>query len=364
MEFVGNSRREIDQTCTPKTAIDISVIIPTQNRATSLRTTLECLASANRDGIRVEIIVVDNAGHDDTKEVVDSFRERIPLRYLYEPKLGTFGKSHALNCALDNGGLGEIIAVLDDDMSPDPNWFRAIATICKRWPDKDIFTGYTYIIWPCEDAPDWARKSKLQSWLFSAGYIGDSDSLLSDGRWFLGGHFWFRSRVLSDVGRFKDIWPTEPDFQLNLAELGYGGVASPDAITGHRLQPGLLDRNVVLDRARKTGTTLARLRLRPYRAKVKQARLLHAHPWLGRLFCLLTYVRWRILYLVSNLYPSDASRFEHKLIAVERMATYLELFRSANDLEEYALWRRSRKLGQIGPSLSKRTPERQTGANT
>jgi hypothetical protein len=38
---------------------DISAIICTQNRADSLRMTLECLASANLDGIRAEIIVVD-----------------------------------------------------------------------------------------------------------------------------------------------------------------------------------------------------------------------------------------------------------------------------------------------------------------
>src|SRR5215467_9652284 len=122
---------------------DISVIICTQNRANSLRVTLECLVSANRDGMRAEIIVVNNAGHDNTEEVVASFSQRIPIRYLYEPTLGVFGKSHALNRALAAGSIGEIIAVLDDDMSPHSDWFQGVAAICGRWPDKDIFTGHT-----------------------------------------------------------------------------------------------------------------------------------------------------------------------------------------------------------------------------
>src|SRR5712692_5514530 len=322
---------------------DISVVIPTQNRAESLRITLECLASANLDGIRAEVIVVNNAGRDNTGEIVASFGPRIPLRYLYEPTLGVYGKSHALNRALDTNGLAEIIAVLDDDMSPHPDWFQGVMAICRRWPNKDLFTGHTYIIWPYDDVPRWAKKPRLQSWLFSAGHVSNSDSELEEGRWYLGGHFWFRSRILDTGRRFKDIWVTEPDFQLDLSELGFSGVSSRDAVAGHRIQPTLLQKDVALQRAKRTGVCAAWLRLSPYRRKVKQARLLHKHPWLGRIFCLLNHFRWRLLFLASYLCPSDDSRFEHRLIAAERMSTYLELFRTANRLGAYSLWKHVRE---------------------
>ena len=146
----------------------ISVIICTQNRSESLKVTLECLASSFRDGIQAEVIVVDNASRDNTRDVATSFNERIPLRYMYEPVVGVYGKSHALNRALDSGGLGEIIAVLDDDMSPHPDWFKGVSAICMRWPEVDIFTGKTYTIWPEGEVPGWAKNIKLQSWIFSA----------------------------------------------------------------------------------------------------------------------------------------------------------------------------------------------------
>ena len=324
---------------------DISVLIPTQNRAESLAITLECLASADRRGLKVEIVVVNNAGHDNTEEILQSFNHRIPVRYFYEPTLGTFGKSHALNRALDAGNLGEIIVVLDDDMSPHPDWFRGVAAICRRWPGKDIFTGYTYVIWPVEEVPQWAKKPKLQSWLFSAGHVPDSDSEMKEGRWFLGGHFWFRSRVLEAQPRFKDIWVTEPDFQLDLVALGFSGVSARDAMAGHRIQPALLQKDVVTKRAMKTGQCAAWLRLQPYRKHMKQARLLHTHPVLGRLFCLLNHARWRGLYLLSYLLPSNGSGFAFRLTALERMSTYLELFRAANRLEAYSFSRRVRNAG-------------------
>lgn len=319
---------------------DISVIICTRNRDNSLRTTLERLIAADREGIRVEIIVVDNGSNDNTKEVVNSFRGVVPLRYLYAPTPGVWGKGHALNRALEAGGLGDVIAIFDDDMSPHADWFKGVMSICRRWPDKDIFTGDTYIIWPSGQVPNWATKSSLQSWIFSAYHIGTSDSLLENGRWFSGNHFWFRSRVLEGGQRFNKFWNSEADFQLDLVEKGFRGVAGPDAVAGHRIQTELLQREFALNRARMVGSRHAWLRLQPYRQSVKQARLLHKHPWLGRLFCLLNYLRWRLLYLVSYFYPSSASRFEQRLITVERTTTYLELLRAANRLADYSLWRR------------------------
>jgi len=324
---------------------DISVVISTHNRSESLRTTLQCLASAHRIGINAEVVVVDNAGTDNTKAVVSSFDDHIRIRYLYEPATEGYGKVHALNRALDAVGLGDIVAVLDDDMSPHVDWFQGVISICKRWPDKDIFSGQTYIIWPADQVPGWARKRSLASWIFSSPSFA-TDSFLQDGQWFSGNHFWFRSRALAPGKRFKNIWLTEGDFQLDLVEQGYEGVAGPDAVAGHRVQPSLLERAVAVQRAKKTGVAHGSARLLPYRKSVKQARLFRAYPYGAWLFCMVNVLRWWVLYVASYLYPSDGSRFEHRLIALERIATYREYLRIAKHSKEYAL--RTTAVGAIG----------------
>ena len=101
----------------------ISVIVCTRNRSDSLSITLEHLAAADQSDIRVEVIVVDNGSCDETRRVALSFSERLHERYIFEPKLGVYGKCHALNKALEAENLGEIIVVLDDDMTVRTDWF-------------------------------------------------------------------------------------------------------------------------------------------------------------------------------------------------------------------------------------------------
>lgn len=314
----------------------ISVIICTRDRADSLKMTLECLVSANREGMQAEVVVVDNASSDHTKDVVTSFRDRIAIRYLHEPTHGVYGKSHGLNRALDEGGLGEIIALLDDDMSLEPDWFQAVKAICQRWSDKDIFTGDVYVVWPPGPVPAWAKTERAQRLILSSLSFGAADLPARDGWFYSGNHMWFRSRVFEGKRRFRDVWLTEPDFQLDLAELGFAGVSSPEARAGHRVQGVLLQKDVALERAKKFGIADGRLRLQPYRHKVKQARLLRKHPWLGVGFCASKYLWWSLLQMASYCLPSDGAGFELRLFAVNRRAFYRELLRRSNRSEEYS----------------------------
>ena len=54
-------------------ALDISVLICTFNRAESLRETLESLAEADRGNLSVEVVVIDNNSSDRTREVAEAF---------------------------------------------------------------------------------------------------------------------------------------------------------------------------------------------------------------------------------------------------------------------------------------------------
>ena len=69
---------------------DVSVCICTYNRCERLRSALESVLGQQADGVRFEVIVVDNNSTDETKQVVDSVvgRGHLNLRYVFEGRQG------------------------------------------------------------------------------------------------------------------------------------------------------------------------------------------------------------------------------------------------------------------------------------
>jgi glycosyltransferase involved in cell wall biosynthesis len=76
---------------------DVTVLMPTFNRATVLRATLEAMCRVRTRGLSAEFVVIDNASTDATPQVLKEFAARLPLRWLRETAPG---KSNALNRAL------------------------------------------------------------------------------------------------------------------------------------------------------------------------------------------------------------------------------------------------------------------------
>ncbi len=322
-------------------AADITVVIATRNRAESLRETLAHLARADRTSLHCEVVIVDNGGSDHTPVVARQFAADFPVHSLVEPRPG---KGPALNRALDEAPLGAIVAVLDDDMSPHPDWWQGVRALSGRWPQHDWFTGRSYIVWPVADVPAWCRRPYFSSWAFSVMDWGPRDREVAAGRWFSGNHFWFRRRALQCGARFDEalnlrthIDVSQAQFMLQLADLGFRGVLGPDAVCGHRIQPELLDSREVLRRAARTGRGFAWTRLRPYKATIKQARLLREHKLLGRLYAIASVAGWTVVGAVARLHPRADLRLEWRARAIERVATYREILRLAGELPEYRL---------------------------
>src|SRR5581483_7153755 len=102
----------------------ISVLVCTRNRARALEKTLPTiLAQPPSEQYDYEIIVVDNASTDDTRQVIENFaRTNQRLRYLYEARAGL---SYARNAAIKNS-QGELLAFTDDDVLVTENWLAEI----------------------------------------------------------------------------------------------------------------------------------------------------------------------------------------------------------------------------------------------
>jgi hypothetical protein len=141
-----------------------------------------------------------------------------------------------------------------------------IAAVQSR-PDFDIFTGRSHVVWP-EDVPvpEWAAHGLARGLAFSVVDMGESDREMGVNKTLnhpSGNHFWFRRDVLSSVPLFPTVEPIEPDFVMDAKfvirarRLGHRGVFVPEVKCGHRIQPGLVDAGVLLERAERYGRARA-----------------------------------------------------------------------------------------------------------
>ena len=73
-----------------------------------------------------EILVVDNNSTDETRQVVEDFRNRYPdlIRYWFEPQQGL---SYARNAGIQHA-RGNILAFIDDDEDAAAGWLQNLRT--------------------------------------------------------------------------------------------------------------------------------------------------------------------------------------------------------------------------------------------
>ena len=137
------------------TAILISCIIPTFNRAESLHRTLLSLLEQDFDSSKYEIIVVDNNSSDNTKEVVKelSTKHKISIKYYCETKQGAY---HARNSAFKLA-KGDILYYTDDDMEIGKSVLQSLLKIFDFDPRIAVATGKVLPIWESEP-PKWFRE--------------------------------------------------------------------------------------------------------------------------------------------------------------------------------------------------------------
>ena len=238
--------------CSPKEGsgqFSLAVIVCTRDRVQSLRRTLESLGAADRSGIALRIVVVNNSVCHEVEEVARGFQSQMPIRVVREERPG---KCFALDRGILECGGAEIIAVVDDDMTVDSGWFQGVHQITRRWPDRGFFAGSSYIAWPYEGVPTWARDPSLSSWAYSV-LATDRDRMIRPNCWASGNCFWFRACLLPKGYRFCDTWLTEPPLMLDFAERGFGGVVAPDARAWHHITSHLLDMDVIPRRAALEG---------------------------------------------------------------------------------------------------------------
>src|SRR5262245_24195708 len=133
--------------------IDVSVIIPTLNRATSLGRALDSAEVLDYPADRYEVIVVDNGSTDGTAAVAAGAKARSTgrtLRYVREEALGLHNARHTGA----RTAAGSILVFTDDDATFDRKWICAYADAFEAHPRMVAAGGPVRPSWEVPP-PDW-----------------------------------------------------------------------------------------------------------------------------------------------------------------------------------------------------------------
>ncbi|NVN97987.1 MAG: glycosyltransferase family 2 protein [Geobacteraceae bacterium] len=176
---------------------DISVIIPTFNRAEQLMVALDSLARQDYDKSRFEILVVDNNSSDRTEGAVCRFRDEHPdisVRYIFEPRKGLVYARHAGA----KSASFEILVFTDDDAILTESWLSEINDVFQLNNDIAAVAGKILIRWD-EPPPGWVLPYE-----HLLGRLDYGDQVrVEKGLFINGGNFSIKKTVLKEVGGFN-----------------------------------------------------------------------------------------------------------------------------------------------------------------
>ncbi|MFC7386065.1 glycosyltransferase [Sphaerisporangium rhizosphaerae] len=119
-----------------------SVIIPTYNRAELLAHTLNSLVRQTLSPADFEVLVVDDGSSDDTAAVVESFKDRLDVRYFYQEDRG-YRVAKARNVGIANA-RGEVCVFVDSGVLLASGCLVAHLASHAAWPGPVAVVGYVY----------------------------------------------------------------------------------------------------------------------------------------------------------------------------------------------------------------------------
>ncbi|NET35700.1 MAG: glycosyltransferase family 2 protein [Cyanothece sp. SIO1E1] len=254
----------------------ISAIICTHNRDSYLGAAIDSLLAQHFP--EFEVLVVDNASTDSTRQVVEARLSHTRLKYIYEPALGL---SVARNTGA-NQARGGILAYLDDDAVASSGWLQALYQAYQANDKLAIAGGKITLIWPPNvSQPPYWLSSELSGNL-GAYDLGDSMVYINSPNLTPRGlNYSIRRTFLTEIGGFdvnlgrvgKSLLSNEELHMTQLAlKSGWQVAYLPDALVAHNVAPERLQPSWFLSRGWWQGISECYREQLTGRASVKQIR--------------------------------------------------------------------------------------------
>ncbi len=219
----------------------ISAIICTHNRDNYLGSAIDSLLAQDFPG-SFEVVVVDNASKDNTREVVEARLPNPKLEYVYEPITG-------LSVARNTGAKtasAEILAYLDDDAVASSQWLRVLYEAYQSNNKLAIAGGKVTLIWPEDINPPKWLSVELSG---NLGYYDLGNSVVyidQPGLTPRGLNYSIRRTFLEQIGGFdinlgrvgKKLLSNEELYTTELAlKQGWQVAYLPEALVAHNVAP-------------------------------------------------------------------------------------------------------------------------------
>lgn len=217
-------------------APDISAIVCTYNRSRLLAEALSHIVAQQADGLRYEVIVVDNNSTDNTRQVVEGFTaaSRVAVRYLAERRQGV---SHARNAAIA-AARAPLLAFFDDDVMVARDWLLKIKRRLGAHREVDYVGGKVLPRWQVAP-PAWLLPDNWAP--IAAQDYGDRPFVVDSAatRGLISANLAIRRRALDAVGGFRpelqrvrDGIGSMEDQELleRLAHAGFRGLYAPEIV--------------------------------------------------------------------------------------------------------------------------------------
>ncbi|MEM9448786.1 MAG: glycosyltransferase [Cyanobacteria bacterium P01_E01_bin.6] len=235
------------------TDLPISAIICTHNRDHYLGAAIDSLLG-QRFAHEFEVIVVDNASTDRTREVVQARQPHRQLQYVYESVTG-------LSVARNTGARkaqGQILAYLDDDAIASEGWLQSLWNQYQQCADTAIAGGRISLIWPDGVQPPRWISSELSG---SLGFYDLGDEIVfidNPGQTPRGLNYSMRRSFWEEMGGFDSqlgrvgkrlLSNEELQMTERALEAGWRVAYLPDALVAHNVAPERLHQSWFLNRS-------------------------------------------------------------------------------------------------------------------
>jgi glycosyltransferase involved in cell wall biosynthesis len=212
--------------------MQVSVVIPTYNRAETLRQTLQGYAGQTGDHRILEILVVDDGSSDHTRTVAEECAAQgLPIRYLRQVNLGlAAARNHAIREA-----CGDLILFGDDDIIPSPQLTAEHVAWHDQYPEEHIGV-LGYVPWlPAVRPTPFMRWSGLYGPQFNFGYFQPGKQVGFQHGYFCNtsvyASFLKKHGIFSEAFRTYGYEDVELSYRLGLK--GYKLLYNPNALGYH-----------------------------------------------------------------------------------------------------------------------------------